>query len=133
MVPADADPATRRLMQGGAAVVAAAAAGGVVAAGGGGGRMANEGRWTDNGQPLTLAEGRTVLPMLDQAEQAIAARLLPSEAFDDGGGGGDGEAAAAAARPGAGAGAGGPREVKGGGGVSQCSRPWFVSFWSHVV
>ncbi|CAM9634862.1 unnamed protein product, partial [Sphacelaria rigidula] len=47
-------------------------------AGAGGPPMANEGRWTDNGQPLTAAEGRTVLPMLDQVELAVAARLLPA-------------------------------------------------------
>lgn len=47
-------------------------------AGAAGPPMANEGRWTDNGQPLTAAEGRTVLPMLDQVELAVAARLLPA-------------------------------------------------------
>lgn len=47
-------------------------------AGGSGPPMANEGRWTDNGQPLTAAEGRTVLPMLEQVEQAVIARLIPS-------------------------------------------------------
>lgn len=46
-------------------------------AGASGPPMANEGRWTDNGQPLTAAEGRTVLPMLEQVEQAVGARLLP--------------------------------------------------------
>ena len=45
--------------------------------------MANEGRWTDNGQPLTAAEGRTVLPILEQVEQAIVTRLLPSQAALD--------------------------------------------------
>lgn len=96
-----ADPAARRLQGGGAAAAAAAAAvGGVVAAAGGGG-MANEGRWTDNGQPLTPAEGRTVMPMLDQVEQAIVARLLPSQTFDPTAPGGDG------AQAGAGGGSGG--------------------------
>lgn len=46
--------------------------------------MVNEGRWTDNGQPLTAAEGRTVMPMLEQVEQAVVARLLPSQALDGG-------------------------------------------------
>lgn len=69
--PADPSGPARRL-QGGTGV-----------AGGGGPPMANEGRWTDNGQPLTAAEGRTVTPMLEQAEQAIVARLLRSQAFED--------------------------------------------------
>lgn len=55
---------------------------GVAGAGPGapGAPMANEGRWTDNGQPLTAAEGRTVLPMLEQVQEAIVTRLLPSQA-----------------------------------------------------
>lgn len=73
--PADPAAAARRL-QGGAAGSGAAATAAAAAAG----AMANEGRWTDNGQPLTAAEGRTVLPLLDQVEQAIVARLLPSQA-----------------------------------------------------
>lgn len=81
--PGDSSSAARRLQASGGPSGAA------------GGAMANEGRWTDNGQPLTAAEGRTVLPMLDQVEQAIVARLLPSPAVDrtrrpGGGAGGDG-------------------------------------------
>lgn len=57
--------------------------------------MANEGRWTDNEQPLTAAEGRTVLSMLEQAEVAIVARLLPSQGFEVRGGGAAGAGAGA--------------------------------------
>ena len=72
---ADQASATRRLQSGAAGGDAAAAA---AAAASPAGALLNEGRWTDNGQPLTQAEGRTVLPLLDQVEQAIVARLLPS-------------------------------------------------------
>lgn len=73
----------------------------MVAAAGG---MANEGRWTDNGQPLTPAEGRTVMPMMDQMEQAIVARLIPSQAVERTGAAAAGDADHAA---GAAAGTGG--------------------------
>lgn len=56
-----------------ASVVAAAAAAAAASP-----PMTNEGRWTDNGQPLTVAEGRTVIPMLEQVERAVTARLMPS-------------------------------------------------------
>lgn len=68
---AAAEGAARRLHRGAGVV------------GGRGPHMVNEGRWTDNGQPLTAAEGRTVTPMLEQVEQAIVARLLRSQAFED--------------------------------------------------
>lgn len=72
--------------------------------------MANEGRWTDNGQPLTGAESRTVMPMLEQVEQAVTARLIPSQPPDvgDGGderGGRGGGSSDEVSRSGAGAGA----------------------------
>lgn len=79
--------------------------------------MSNEGRWTDNGQPLTPAEGRTVMPMMNQVEQAIVARLLPSQAVEHAGAGA--ADAGAAANAGAGAGA---VEVSKRGHVALCVR-----------
>lgn len=92
-------------LQGGAE----AAVGGAVAAGSGSGGMANEGRWTDNGQqPMPM-------PMLDQMEQAIVARLRPSQAAAPAEGAAAGARdAPAAGRPGEGAAAAG-----GGGGAGE--------------
>ncbi len=115
---AAATAATGPLQRGATAAEAAAAAavGGAVASaaaggGGGGGGMSNAGRWTDNGQPLTLTEGRTVM---DQVEQAIVARLRPSQAAAASAEGAAAGAAPAAGRPGEGGAAAG-----GGGGAGE--------------